>query len=255
MVALPVRPLTMPGVALAAVGALTLAPALVAPVAVAPPTVTAHVEDLRLAGIGLDIYYAITPVVQYAVGGVSYLINFIPLVGGLTAAQININYFQGVQPVVEATVNYLAAVVQDPLSFFPTTADYGNTLFGIGYNWVSAQLMFIGLDPLAPLPQGSAAMHPGAVTRTPAPAAVEVAGQPDAAEATEVAAPAPVAGRPSARPPLSDSAVRPARESLRGGHTAKQSRVARPAAVASAQDTDTAATGAPRSGKATADRD
>lgn len=242
MVTLPVRPLTMPGVALAAAGALTLAPALVAPVAVAPPTMTAHVEDLRLAGIGLDIYYAITPVMQYAVGGVSYLINFIPVFGGLTAAQININYFQGVQPVVEATVNYLAAVVQDPLNFFPTTADYGNTLFDIGYNYVSAQLVFIGLDPLAPLPQGSAATHPGAVTRTPAPAA---------AEATEADAPALVAARPSARPPLSDSAVRPGRESLRGGHA---ERPARAAAVTAAVQSADGPPGAQRSGTAAAAR-
>lgn len=246
MVSLPVRSLTMPGVALAAAGALTLAPALVAPVAVTPPTVAAHVEDLRLAGIGLDIYYAITPVVQYAVGGVSYLINFIPVFGGLTAAQININYFQGVQPVVEATVNYLAAVVQDPLNFFPTTADYGNTLFDIGYNYVSAQLMFIGLDPLAPLPQGPAATHPGAVTRTPAPAA---------AEATEVDAPALVAARPSARPALSDSAVRPARESLRGGHAERPARAAAvTAAVTAAVQSADGPPGAQRSGKAAAAR-
>lgn len=247
MVALPVRPLRMPGVALAAAGALALAPALVAPVAVAPPTVSAHVEDIRLAGIGQDLYYAITPVVQYAVGGASYLVNFIPLVGGLTAAQININYFQGIQPVVEATVNYLAAVVQDPLNFLPTTADYASTLFDIGYNYVSAQLMFIGLDPLAPLPQGSAATHPGAVTRTPAPAAAKADA---AAEATGVDAPALVAARPSARPALSDTAVRPGRESLRGGHAERPARAA--VVTAAVHRTDTAESAPPRNGKAAA---
>ncbi len=248
MVALPVRPLKLPGVALAAAGALTLAPALAAPAAVAPPAATAHVEDIRLAGIGQDIYYAITPVVQYAVGGVSYLINFVPLVGGLTAAQININYFQGIQPVVEATVNYLAAVVQDPLNFFPTTADYAGTVFDIGYNYVSAQLMFIGLDPLAPLPQGAATTRPGAVTRAPAAADV-VALQP--AEAVAVDAPALVGARPSARPPQSDSAVRPARESLRGGHSERPARAAA-AAAAVAHRTDTAEPAPPRNGKAAA---
>ena len=235
--ALPAHALKAPGVALAAVGTLTLAPALVAPAAVPPPSVQMHVENIRLAGIGQDIYYAITPWVQYAVGGVSYLINFVPLVGGLTAAQININYFQGIQPVVEATVNYLAGVVQDPLNFFPTTAAYGSALFDIGYNWVSAQLMFIGLPPLQPLPQGSAAVRPDRVTRTPAPA-----------QAVDAASTEP--------------SVAAARDSLRGGHSsASRSRAAstpRPAeattvrhrATAESRDTDAA----PRSAKATARR-
>ena len=106
-----------------------------------------RVEEVLLTGIGQDIYYAITPYVQTAVGGVSYLINFLPL-GGLPAAQINICYFQGIQPSVEATVNYLAAVVQDPFDFVAQTAAYGSALYDIGYNWVSAELQFLGLEPL-----------------------------------------------------------------------------------------------------------
>ena len=39
-----------------------------------------RLDDIDLTGIGQDIYYAITPTVQYVVGGVSYLINFIPLI-------------------------------------------------------------------------------------------------------------------------------------------------------------------------------
>lgn len=260
--ALPADALKMPGVALAAAGALTLAPALVAPAAVAPPSVQMHVEDIRLTGIGQDIYYAITPWAQYAVGGASYLINFIPLVGGPTAAQININYFQGVQPVIEATVNYLAGVVQDPFNFVPTTAAYGEALFDIGYNWVSAQLMFIGLPPLQPLPQGAAAVRPGAVTRIPAPAAAEVAAAADATDADAALA----ARRTSARPPLSDSAVLSTRESLgvvreslRGGHsgTARAS-TATVAGAAAARHSDVpeskADAGAPHSAKVTARR-
>ncbi|MCX6481545.1 MAG: CotH kinase family protein, partial [Mycobacterium sp.] len=103
----PARPRLTPGVALAAAGVLALTPAVVAPTELpAPPRV--QVTDVALAGIGQDIYYAITPVVQEAVGGVSYLVNAVPLIGGPIAAQININYFQGIQPVIEATVNYLA---------------------------------------------------------------------------------------------------------------------------------------------------
>ena len=152
----PVSPFLMPGMALAAAGAVAFAPAVVTPVTPvtkAPATVYVVAEQIALTGIGQDIYYAITPVVQEAVGGVSYLVNIVPLIGGPIAAQININYFQGIQPVIEATVNYLAAVVQDPLNFLGATADYGSTLYDIGYNWVSAEAVFFGLPPLPPLPQ------------------------------------------------------------------------------------------------------
>lgn len=216
MVTLPVRPLKAPGVALAAAaGALTLAPVVAMPV-VAPPSVQVGVDDIALAGIGQDIYEAITPWVQEGVAGASYLINFIPLVGGITAAQININYFQGIQPAVEATVDYLAAVVQDPFDFFPATAAYGDVLFDIGSNWVSAQLMFIGLEPLS---QGPVAQpYSGAVTR--AAAAV-------AASAVEI----PEELSTDVRPAISDTAVTRSSKSLRGGRIAKPSRVARPAAA------------------------
>ena len=139
----PVRLLLAPAML---AGALVAAPATPEPV-VAPRVV----EDVRLAGIGQDIYYAITPYVQTAVGGASYLINFTPLIGAPIAAQVNILYFQGIQPGVEATVNYLAAVVQDPLDVVAATTAYGSTLFDIGYNLVSAELEFLGFDPLPPL--------------------------------------------------------------------------------------------------------
>lgn len=151
----PARTFLVPGVVLAAASAVTFAPAVVVPVApnTQPPTVHVAVEQIALTGIGQDIYYAITPAVQYAVGGVSYLINFIPIIGAPTAAQVNINYYQAIQPVVEATVNYLAAVVQNPLDLIGATAAYGATLYDIGYNWVSAEAVFFGLPPLPPLPQ------------------------------------------------------------------------------------------------------
>ena len=151
----PARPFLAP-MALAAASVLALTPAVMAPTEFqAPPKI--QVTDVALTGIGQDIYYAITPVVQEAVGGVSYLVNFVPLIGGPIAAQININYFQGLQPVIEATVNYLAAVVQDPFNVINSTANYGSTLYDIGYNWVSAEAVFFGLPPLPPLPQSAAA--------------------------------------------------------------------------------------------------
>ena len=150
-----IRSALVPAVAMATIGAVALSPVLVAPgqsVFPAVPSVDVRTADIELAGIGQDIYYSITPTVQYVVGGGSYLINYIPLIGGVIAAQININYFQGIQPVVEATVNYLAGVVQDPLNFGPTTAIYASTLYDIAYNWVSAQLQWVGLNPLPLLP-------------------------------------------------------------------------------------------------------
>ena len=150
-----IRSALVPAVAMATVGAVALSPVLVAPgqsVLPAVPSIDVRTADVELAGIGQDIYYSITPTVQYVVGGGSYLVNFIPLIGGVIAAQININYFQGIQPVVEATVNYLAGVVQDPLNFGQTTAIYASTLYDIAYNWVSAELQWVGLNPLPPLP-------------------------------------------------------------------------------------------------------
>ena len=149
-----IRSALVPAVAMATVGAVALSPVMVAPGQSVLPAIPSIVRtaDIELAGIGQDIYYAITPTVKYVVGGGSYLINFIPLIGGVIAAQININYFQGIQPVVEATVNYLAGVVQDPLNFVPTTAIYASTLYDIAYNWVSAELQWVGLSPLPLLP-------------------------------------------------------------------------------------------------------
>ena len=192
--------------ALAAAGVLALAPAVIAPAAPSgAPLPAVHLSEVQLTGIGQDIYYAITPAVQYAVGGVSYLINFIPLLGGPTAAQININYFQGIQPVVEATVNYLAAVVHDPFNIVAATGAYGDQLYGIGYNWLNAELRFFGLPQLPPLPPAAGSVTaparaaaqrsadaPAAVAVRPAPAAVDAPVIADEAPVTAAEAPAAV---------------------------------------------------------------
>ena len=160
----------VPAAAVSLAGAVALGPVMVTAPATMPPrpALTAvHIDDIRLAGIGQDIYYAITPTVQYVVGGGSYLINFVPIVGGLIAAQININYFQGIQPIVEATVNALAGVVQDPRNFLGTLSAYATTLYDIAYNWVSAELQWIGLGPLPLLPPRAAASR-AAAARTAA---------------------------------------------------------------------------------------
>jgi len=148
---LSVRPLLAPGVAMVTAGAIALAPAVVAPPSEITATPTVHVENIALTGIGQDIYYAITPWVQYGVSLAQYGVSLVPFIGPPIADQIGINYFAGIQPIVAATVNYAAGVVQDPLNFFGVTAAYGNTLFTIGYNYVSAQLSFFGLPPLPPI--------------------------------------------------------------------------------------------------------
>ena len=164
---IPVRLLLVPAT-LAAAGVVAVSPASGPTSAMAAVTPVVSVDDIRLTGIGQDIYYAITPYVQTAVGGVSYLINFLPL-GDLIAAQINIDYYQGIQPFVEATVNYLAAVVQNPFDFLAATSAYGSTVADIAYNWVSAQLEFLGFDPLPLLPSIGAATppRPGAADSAP----------------------------------------------------------------------------------------
>jgi ElaB/YqjD/DUF883 family membrane-anchored ribosome-binding protein len=131
---------------------------------------TVHVENIALTGIGQDIYYAITPWVQGAVSWSQYAVSFVPFIGPPIAGQIGINYFGGIQPVVQATVDYGADVLHNPLAFFPITAGYGNTLFGIGYNYVSAQLNFFGLPGLPPIV---------AATRAGAPARAAASGPAD----------------------------------------------------------------------------
>lgn len=206
-----VRSLVTSGFALATAGVVALGPVQVVPAApagAASPTV--HIADVQLAGVGQDIYNAITPYVQYVVGGVSYIVNFLPIVGAPIAAQININYFQGIQPIVAATVNYLAGVVQNPLDFFATTAAYGTALFDIAYNWVSAEAVWIGLPPLPPLASAAAvaprtgARAAAATARRDVSPSPNLSARPARAAATVAAATAPRAAvgqvRKSAKP-------------------------------------------------------
>jgi hypothetical protein len=216
-----VRSVLVPGTALALAGAVALSPVVANPPAITPPVIPAvHIDDVHLAGIGQDIYAAITPTVQYVVGGGSYIVNFIPLIGGPLAAQININYFQGIQPVIEATVDALAGIVQNPFNILTTLSIYGSALYDIGYNWVSAQLRFLGLNPLPLLPSVASvrgASAPSAAVRTQArPRAAAVETPPSA----ELPGPQPVVPvvmccSPQIEPPVAAEAPRPVRKTHR----------------------------------------
>jgi len=225
----------VPAAAVSLAGAVALGPVMVTAPATMPPRpalMAVHIEDIRLAGIGQDIYYAITPTVQYVVGGGSYLINFVPLVGGVIAAQININYFQGIQPVVEATVNALAGVVQNPLNIIGTLSAYGSTLYDIGYNWVSAELQWLGLAPLPPLPPLAAvrgSSTPQAAVRAaagPRVAAAGAAGVPVVGRG-DLRRPARAAAGPGAAAAKADAAPRGRSAAARvAGHTRAAAKVA-----------------------------
>jgi hypothetical protein len=199
-----------------------------APMAV--PTVQIHA--VQLAGIGQNIYNAITPVVQYVVGGVSYLVNFTPLIGGPIAAQININYFQGIQPAVAATVDYGAALVHAPLDFVPITGAYVDDLVGIGYDLVSAELRFFGFQELPPRPAAAAPrpIAPAAAQTAPAQAAPAAASDAAPGEQSELAlteepALVPPDRRPSrSRGQARTDAAEPEPDATFGVTTAEESR-------------------------------
>ncbi len=223
MVQVSVRPLLASGMVAVGVGSV-VAPAPEA-AAVAVPTVQIHA--VQLAGIGQNIYNAITPAVQYVVGGVSYLVNFTPLIGGPIAAQININYFQGIQPAVAATVDYGAALVHAPLDFVPITGAYVDDLVGIGYDLVSAELRFFGFQELPPRP-AAATPRPiasAAAQTAPDPAGDAAPGEQSELALTEEPALVPPDRRPSrSRGQARTDAAEPEPDATFGVTTAEESR-------------------------------
>ena len=150
------RSLLVPGLALAAAGAVALGPALVAPSALtaAQPTVqipSVHIEDVQLAGIGRDIYDSIQPFVQYTVNSAAYWVGLVPFVGPPLADQININY-NLIQWAIQSTVYYASDLVANIFAFPVLTSNYAANLGWAGYQWASAQASFFGLPPLPPIP-------------------------------------------------------------------------------------------------------
>jgi hypothetical protein len=203
-VAVSVRSLLVPSVALAATSSIALGSMMAAPPAVtlARPAVqvpAVHIEDIQLAGIGQDIYYAIQPWVQYGVELAQWATVWIPPV----SSQIGILYFDGIQPVVEATVNALAGVVQNPFNIIGVLSAYGATLGVIGYNFVAAEAAWLGfpLPPLPPLPPLASVSRSSTPTATARSArgslAAAVATVVSAESASDIAVEAPAPARAS----------------------------------------------------------
>ena len=198
------RSLLVPGMALATAGVVALGPTFAAPPALIPaqpstqvPTV--HVDDIALAGIGRDIYDSITAFVQYTVSSAQYWVGLIPVIGPPLANQLGINYFWGIQPIVESTVYALSDIIANPLNTFAVLANYGANLSYTAYNWVSLQAQFFGLPGLPPIPAPpplAAVKAPVRGAATPGPAAaVEAAAEASAVEAAPVKAGAVRAAR------------------------------------------------------------
>lgn len=223
------RSFLIPAAALATAGAVALTPAMTSatsPAAVAPALTAAvpaiHIEEIQLAGIGRDIYDSITNFVQYTVSSAEFWIDLIPLIGPPLADQLNINYFEGIQPLIASTVYFISDVIANPLNVLELAVIYGQNLFYTGYNWVSAQSQFFGLPPLAPIPVPPplASVSPGgrgaaaaveapavAAPATDAPAAVETAGE-TAESAVTAETPEAVADVTVARPDARGRAAR-----------------------------------------------
>lgn len=223
------RSLLVPGMALATAGVVALGPTFAAPPALIPaqpstqvPTV--HVDDIALAGIGRDIYDSITAFVQYTVSSAQYWVGLIPVIGPPLANQLGINYFWGIQPIVESTVYALSDIIANPLNTFAVLANYGANLSYTAYNWVSLQAQFFGLPGLPPIP----APPPLAAVKAP----VRGAATPGPAAAVEAA-------------PVKAGAVRAARTAQAADSDAPRAAatVAKVAKAAAASDDDGGAAG------------
>jgi hypothetical protein len=155
MVSVSNRSMLLPGIAAATVGALVLSPSLVAPPAAMPvraevqiPVV--HIQDIQLAGIGQDIYAGINRWVVFGVQAVQGLLWWVPIVGAPIYSQLGVVYFKGIQPLVEATVNALASVVQNPLNLIGDISAYVGALSSTAYTFISAEASWLGLPGLPP---------------------------------------------------------------------------------------------------------
>ena len=158
MVSVSMRSVLCPGIALVTVGAVALGPGFTAPpVASVSPSMqipAVYVQDIALAGIGRDIYDSVSATVQGLVQWAQFAVGLIPFLGGGIRAQIEINYFDLIQPLIANTVYALSDIVADPLGILATISSYISNQVYVGYTWVTDQIAFFGLPPiLGPIPK------------------------------------------------------------------------------------------------------
>ena len=196
------RSTLFPGVALAAVGAVAAGSIFVAPPAMTLPLAevhvpTVHIEDIQLAGLGQDIYAGINRWVVFGVQAVQGLLWWVPIIGAPIYSQIGVIYFDGIQPLVEATVDGLASVVQNPLNLIGEITAYVGALSSTIYTFISAELSWLGLPGLPPqLPFASVGGSSKPVAAARARVAEAVAAPPVTADATAaVAVEVPISAR------------------------------------------------------------
>jgi hypothetical protein len=158
---------------------------------------TVHIEDIQLAGLGQDIYAGINRWVVFGVQAVQGLLWWVPIIGAPIYSQIGVIYFDGIQPLVEVTVNGLASVVQNPLNLIGEITAYVGALSSTIYSFISAELSWLGLPGLPPqLPFASVGGSSKPVAAARARVAEAVAAPPVTADATAaVAVEVPISAR------------------------------------------------------------
>ena len=136
-----IRPLLVPTVAFATVGAVAFGPMLVAPPALtqAASAIQApviHVADIQLAGFSLDLYNALNGWAQFGVQVLQDLFFWNPAI----AAQIGTLYTT-LQPIVAAVVTFIDTLTQGPTDILGALTSIVTNLlpaFGIALPALSA---------------------------------------------------------------------------------------------------------------------
>ncbi len=147
-----IRPLLVPGVALATVGAVALGPMLVTPPAamLAQPAVqvpVVHIAEVELAGFTLDLYNALNGWAQFGVQVLQDFFSWNPAI----AAQIG-NLYTSLEPIITAVVTFIDTLTAGPTDIITALTSIVTNLlpaFGIGLPSLSAAAVGKSSAPLA----------------------------------------------------------------------------------------------------------
>ncbi|MBJ7400469.1 hypothetical protein [Mycolicibacterium sp.] len=175
MVSVSIRPLLVPGVALATVGAVAFGPTLVAPPAMtlAQPVVqipAVHIDDIQLASFGLDLYNALNGWAGFLVQVAQDFFFWNPAI----AAGIGTLYTT-LQPIITAVVTVIDALSQGPTDIISALTTIISTLlpaFGIGLPALSAAAVGESSAPLLTPRTASSRRAAAVVAELPAPTEV-----------------------------------------------------------------------------------